>query len=439
MPKNTRKNNRDNRNQSVTPKRTMRQFYDSWQNNATGLGTSKDSQTYLTTRNRGISYKELSDLYDSDGIAAQIVNVPADDMFREGYTIVGDDENNSIAKYLERLNTDQNFNQGVKWDRLYGGAIILIGIKDGTEISQQFMPVNTRNIESISFLRVFPREFVTINSYYTEDDARADDSLIAKIGMPKIYQLSLSGGSVTDNLIVHESRVIRFNFMDASVRYREDNEGWGVPELQRCFNALGYLGVGYSNSSRGMDTSNERIMQVDNLGDYLKDSKNTSALQKRIENFNLVRSMQNVLVTSSQENLTAITNDLSSFKEIIDKFELFICAIARIPHTKLFGNTPSGLNSSADEDTRNYYDDIKLEQENDLKPVLNQLIYYVSLAIDSGFRGNAEDLSVEFNSLWQMSDEQVADIELKQAQRDQIYLQWNVETANSIREKRGID
>jgi hypothetical protein len=49
------------------------------------------------------------------------------------------------------------------------------------------------------------------------------------------------------------------------------------------------------------------------------------------------------------------------------------------------------------------------------------------------------EFDIEFNSLWSLDDNEQADVDLKNAQTDQIYMQWGVLMDSDVREKRFPD
>lgn len=81
------------------------------------------------------------------------------------------------------------------------------------------------------------------------------------------------------------------------------------------------------------------------------------------------------------------------------------------------------MNATGDSDIRNYYDRIKAQQEDELRPVL-RVLYAVLFRASVG--ECPHDLEIQFNSLWQMSQTEQASIEKLRAERDQIYLTHGV-------------
>ena len=85
--------------------------------------------------------------------------------------------------------------------------------------------------------------------------------------------------------------------------------------------------------------------------------------------------------------------------------------------------SPAGMNSTGEHDTRNYYDTIATKQTWQLKPVLMDLLDVVTRSLFNKPIGN---LDVEFNSLWQLDPKTRAEVEKSNSDRDKNYLEVGV-------------
>ncbi|MCW6511411.1 DUF1073 domain-containing protein [Hyphomicrobiales bacterium BP6-180914] len=90
---------------------------------------------------------------------------------------------------------------------------------------------------------------------------------------------------------------------------------------------------------------------------------------------------------------------------------------ADIPVTRLLGQSPAGLSSTGNHDTRNYYDIIAAWQEIELRPQLERLDRL--LLASAGVAPGA--LSFSFRPLWQMDAAAQAAVALSKAQATGIY------------------
>ena len=131
---------------------------DGWTNVISGLGHRNDKQhrTHFGAFQLILDV-ELQQMYMGDGLITRIVDCPAEDMTREWIDLEGDEEDEELAKeqmeavseVLEELDTEVAFNTALKWKRLYGGALIVMGILDGKTPD---MPVDFNRIRGMSSL-----------------------------------------------------------------------------------------------------------------------------------------------------------------------------------------------------------------------------------------------------------------------------------------------
>jgi len=90
-----------------------------------------------------------------------------------------------------------------------------------------------------------------------------------------------------------------------------------------------------------------------------------------------------------------------------------IAGAADIPMTRFLGQSPGGFDSTGDSDLKNYYDAVASIQTLQLTPALNGID---EALIRSALGNRPDDVSYEWASLWQMSDEQRSKISLQTAQ-----------------------
>ncbi len=73
---------------------------------------------------------ELDQLYRSDGITRRIMDIVPAEMVRQGWEIKGDSEQKINSK-MESIKASYSLITVLRWARLYGGALCVMGIADG--------------------------------------------------------------------------------------------------------------------------------------------------------------------------------------------------------------------------------------------------------------------------------------------------------------------
>ncbi len=123
-------------------------------NRSTGFGIpgidggSANQATALNVR----SDAQLVYLYLGCGLAARIIDKPADDAMARGFEVEGDDADNTIEGECERLNVCQRVADAIRWARLFGGSAILIVADDGGTLED---PLNESRLASVRELQVY--------------------------------------------------------------------------------------------------------------------------------------------------------------------------------------------------------------------------------------------------------------------------------------------
>jgi DNA topoisomerase IB len=124
------------------------------------------------------------------------------------------------------------------------------------------------------------------------------------------------------------------------------------------------------------------------------------------------KSLLNMSIMDSEDMFTRHSMPFSGIPDLLEKFLGILSAAFDIPQTRLLGSSPGGLNSTGDGDIRNYYDSIGAEQENKLSPHLDS----IDEALIRSVYGLVPDgMSYKFKSLWQMNENEEADLKAKQA------------------------
>ena len=390
---------------------------DGWTNVLTGLGQrGRDKKEAAVFRICRTWYQtELDQLYRADGLARVIVDTVANEMVRQGWEVEGDEED-WISSKMDTLHAYSKICDLIKWARLYGGGILVMGINDGRELID---PVDLKNIRNIKWLHTFDRFQASSANGLFEGDLNSPN-----YGFPDVYLVT---DSRTGNVFyVHHSRVLRMDWQLLPPRFQNWNDGWGDPIFASIYEELRNYSTLFGNLATMSYDLVTKILKVQDLAEAVA-SDGCNNLTKRIDILNIAMGMTNTAIIDTEESLEKHTTQLTGIPEIVDRFMLALSAVSGIPVAMLFGRSPAGLNATGDADIRNFYDRIKQYQESKLKPLLERLISYLYLSHDSPLRGNEPDhWSVQFVPLWQNTEEQEAIVRRTIAEMDAIYLDRGV-------------
>lgn len=417
---------------------------DGWINVLAGLGGNLDKRknTYhSSTADEVLMALELDSIYRSDGLGARIVDAVADDMTREWIYLDREDEEDleetdddakKIMAILTDLKAESAFNQALKWKRLFGGAVIIVGARDGIKLEE---PINIKRVSSIDSLLVLDSECIDIStSVFGTDPAKAD------FGQPIKLHVQYTQGDHPADFFVHASRCLFFygRPVPKSSLTTLDNRQrfWGMSILQHCYNSLRDLGGSMDSISQTLYELTVGKFKIYGLSNMLA-SGNEKKLIQRMNIIQMSKSAIRAVLLGDNEEWTRDTVTLAGVSDIIQLYMSRLSGVSGIPQTKLFGRSPAGMNATGESDTTQYYDMVKAAQRNEMRPQLTQLVDIIRawLKVDAPY-------AVEFNPLFQLSEKEEAEVKKLKADAEKatadkynIYMEAGVLTAEQVYEE----
>jgi uncharacterized protein len=397
---------------------------DGWMNVLTGLGVcGRDKKQNGFFRITNIfNRSELDQMYRSDGVLRLVIDIFAQEMIRQGWELEGDAEGKIIGK-LEELKSNEAMSNLIKWARLFGGAVCIMGIADGLPLDQ---PVDERTLRDVQWLRVFDRY-----QAYSRDGTFESDLNSPNYGFPNVY-------TINDNrtgaiFFVHYSRILRMDWNVLPPRWQNFNQGWGDPLIQTIYEELRNYSMAFSHTATMMEDFVNGMLKIPNLTTIMASQCGDQNVLKRLNILNLSKSTTNTMILDADETYEKITTNVSGIAELLDRFMLALSAVTRVPVSLLFGRSAAGMNATGESDVRNFYDAVKQEQESKLRCVLEKLIRYIMISKDGPFSGvEPENWSLQFIPLWQNTEEQDAATRRTIAETDAIYIDRGVLTPEEV-------
>ena len=402
---------------------------DGWGNFFSGLNQSgKDPRLNTTLQGTDpLQENDLNDLYRSDGIGTRVVDVLAEDMTREWFTITGDTDNAMEAE-LRKFKGKAQIIRCVKWASLHGGAVGVLGIDDGGKYEDE---VREDGIRKITHIHVFDRWralWTTMDLYQDPENE--------KYGQPEFYRIYPIGVLAQTPFRVHESRILRFEGKDVPERLRIMNQRWGDSDLQDIYDRLRGLAESYAGLESAMREYVIGTLTVKNLMNLIATKKEGQVLQ-RVQLMDMCRRWMKTVLLDQDESYARLGIPLEGFPEALRELTGLVSAVKGIPESRLWGRSAKGLNADDDVSLRGYYDHVSALQQERLDEPLSKLCRYVMLSKESAFKGKElDDWKVEFSPLYQMDPKEEAQIRLWVAQADHIYVQDGVLTPEEVADSR---
>ena len=355
-------------------------------------------QDYIS-RNR----LQLEAVYRTSWIAGASVDAFAEDMTREGCEVKGDIDPSQLElleRIASRMGLWDSICDTVKWARLYGGAVCVLMI-DGQDVSTE---LRMDTIQKGQFKGLFPMDRWLVQPSLT--DLITD--LSPDMGKPKFYT-TIADSQGIPNMKIHHSRVIRLDGQTLPYWQKITENGWGQSVLERIWDRLLAFDSTTQGAAQLVYKAHLRTYKVKGLRDIISvGGKSFEGLLKQIEMIRLYQSNEGMTLMDSEDEFEAHQYSFSGLEGMMLQFAEQLSGAVGIPLIRLFGQTPSGLNTTGEADLRNYYDNVRQQQERQLRTGVSK----VYNALYRSVLGDAppENFDIEFAPLWVASDTERATI-----------------------------
>lgn len=402
----------------------------------TGLGDPARDKTSATNikYNRLLSEKELETLY-LHGIPRRYVDSIADEILRHLVTVkLGEEQPdtqqviNSFETYLKQLQFHHNLSEVVKLQRLYGGGGLVMLIDDG-QLPEE--PVDLERIRAVNgFVPLSRHELIP------EDVTLTDWSKPAHYRVSTNQRLTETQTEITTNLIVHHSRVARFDGLYMPWNLRSQNTGWGMSVLQLLWDSF----KRYESALGGLESMTTDadlfVHKIPGLFQRLA-SGAEGDIRKRLEANALSRSLYGGMVVDKEEEVDFLNRALSNLSQATEPFVQDLQAATGWPATILMGTSPGGLGKEGRFEERVWASLVEQWQEVYCRNPITEIFSYILASAEGPTGGQIpETWSVHFPSVFTETDTEKAALRLQQSQIDSTYAALQVLNPLEIRQAR---
>jgi phage-related protein (TIGR01555 family) len=374
---------------------------DSLRNLLSSLGTSKDKTTYAQYVLNVLNREQLESAYRGDWVAAKAVDIPAWDETREWRAWQAENDQIEAIEEVERkFGIQQKVMAARICARLYGGAALILGVKQGTAADE--LNPDTLGKDTLQFVHVIPAHDIT--------NGELEKSVLSpNFGLPQWYEVR-NDESMSR---IHPSRVVRFVGTPLpDINMQAINPGWGDPILQRVDDAVRALGICQQGIVGLLQETKIDVVNVPGLSETLANEDDARKLTDRFTLANMAKSSTNMLLLDENEKWQRINASFQSLPEILQQYMVLAAGANDIPATRFIGQSPAGLSATGESDMRNYYDRIKAGQNMVLRPQMSPLD---EVTIRSALGSRPKEIHYVWNSLWQMTPKEKAELSKSKA------------------------
>lgn len=412
---------------------------DRWENFQTGIGTQFDKlrHGHFFPPYR-VMDQEITNLLNGSALGAKIIEKAPREMMTGGFDLQADgikqSEVDDFREWCtEELRLESQVLEAMVYGRAYGGTLLLIGCDDGAvDVSE---PLDFDRIQSIDYLSLVDRRFAYTQSYYGSTRTKG-----SRYGVSETYLVSngvATYSTPTANVkrspaaltkrpglfvdVWHESRTVRFDGDRADVVTRQQLAGWSWSLFQRLYESMRSFDQDFDSVSYLLSDASQGVLTLKGLIQGLAGNQK-AALQMRLQLFDEFRSVMRTVALQEGETFKREPTNLAGIADILDRMMLRLAADADYPATELFGQSAVGLNATGDNDTRKWYKSLQTGQTTVIEPVLKKLFRIAAKAKNSPLGGRDVRWTINWHPLWSPSDTERADVRLKNAQADEIYV-----------------
>lgn len=368
-----------------------------------------------------LGYQRLNQLAQSTEYRL-VAETFAQEMTREWGEIKGDDKKRveAIEKEMERLDVRNLIRKHIENDYYYGGSQLYIQIKGQEDKTDLPLLINDKGIK-----KGMLKGFTVIEPVWSTPSLyNANNPLESDFFVPK--QWWVMGKNV------HQSRLLTLVMRPIGTMLRPAYNFYGMsmsqlmlPYVQRHQSIVDSVAqVITMFSLTGLSTDMTGLMQSsENGANQLIERAKSMALMRKNDGI--------VMLDKSTEEFFQINTPLTSLDTLLDKFTQMLAYPSKIPVLKIFGTPTAGLGNTSDGEIRVFYDCVSAQQESHILGIIKTMIDCIQLSL---FGNIDETVRFQFNPLYQLDDNEQADVDLKKAQTSQIYIQEGVIDNEEARE-----
>jgi len=398
---------------------------DSFSSLLAGFGGPKDKARSMKPILDLLTQHDLEALYRADWISKKVVDIPAFDACRAWRDWECEEDKAEDLKQSEKdLGIQGKLFQCLIKSRLYGGAVMLMGIKN--QKFEDELDIESVGKDDLAFVHVISRWHIAAGtlirditspwygqpSYYM----RSNTPVAPVVELNPPLEESGLGYKPGSTIFIHPSRVIRLvgsEYPDIE----NSPDAWGDSSLQPIHDAIRDAGLVTSSIAAMIAEAKLDVVRIPGLTNSLATDEGTQMIYNRFANAMAAKSVIHTLLLDKDEEWERKQLSFSGMDKVMQMYLMIVCGAADIPATRLLGKSPDGMNASGDSDSRNYYDRLGADQTVRLGPAMSPLD---EVLIRHTFGSRDKSITYEWNSLWQESDDVKAGTALKKSQSFQI-------------------
>lgn len=411
---------------------------DSFRNAMTGMNTEEDPSKHThPTIGRVLDREDIMEIYLWGWIARRLVDKPARDATKNGWTVTLDGEP-FATEHFERLDVRGKMQDGLKKARLSGGCGLLLAIDDGRELDQPVDPNQIRGIDAIH-----PRAAWELEPVKYDWDFHSE-----RYEKPVMYKYNSRGRSalfdhkgnrISPGDKIHADRVARIEGLSThrSDMLEDTADDWGQSVIEAAYKGLVSLATGANSISSTLHQFKFGVLKLGRLHHLLIEREDgEEKLNDRLNNMTTQQSHLNAMVldASEDEEYEQRTTDFSSVGDGFSVIQQMFSADIGWAISVIFGQSPQGLSANDQTGRDNYYDKVEGSQTEQLVDPITKITRYFAAA-EGKFDVKRSAIGVNFNDVQQQNASEKAKTEKNESQAGATWVKSGVLTRSEARKK----
>lgn len=344
----------------------------------------------------------LNQCYVEIGLVQTIVDVPVDDGFRGGIEIKSKQlDEDQIQELQISLDRDDDLGvaaQAQKWNRLFGGAGVLI-------LTDQD-PEEPLDVESIGMNT--PLEFRAVDMWELFWDKQNTEGYDPAIQTQDFEYYNYYGEQI------HKSRVMRLKGFVCPSFIRPRLRGWGFSVVEILVRSINQYLKATDLSFEVLDEFKVDVYKIKNYANTLLSPNGNQKVFNRIQRANYQKNFQNALVMDSEDDWDHKQLSFGGLAETMNGIQQQVASDMRMPRIKLFGQGASGLNASSEDEIEVYNSMVEAQVRNKSK---YDILRICEIKCQKIYGFIPDDLSISFKPLRVLSAEQEENVKTQKFNR----------------------
>ncbi len=415
----------------------------------TGLGTAKDRNEAIgVKRSRILSESAVDALYEQSWLIRRIVEKLPQQGTRSGWDLSVGDETSSRMKaqlddvvgWTEKLHLRPGLAAAATYSRLYGGGALVLIADDRTPIDK---PLNLKRLRTIHGFypidrwRLYPAAgwsgIGEPESYWFWTQADRDLQKLNDQAGSKMVTSAGLGLTEATQIEIHSSRVIRIEGLPCSWRSQQERQWWGVSVVDLVWDVFKRWETGQQSAADILHDFDLVVHKLPGLANMLA-AGGEDKLRQRLQANAMARSTIGAYLLSDGEELTNLNRSAAGIADIIANLKSEITGASGLPHTLLWGESPSGLGADGRSEQAAFGNEVADWQAQHLKEPLRRVYELVMACTDGPWKGQKppDDWEITFRPTYTPTEDEQAELRQKVASADSQYIQAGVLQPNEV-------